>query len=46
MGGMPENLDNDGVLRAVREVDWAADPSPYHRRHGGRCRGGGEPAWI
>src|SRR5690349_7479649 len=30
MGGMPEDLDNDGVLRVVREVDWAADPSPYH----------------
>jgi hypothetical protein len=30
MGGMPEDLDKDGVLRAVREVDWAADPSPYH----------------
>ncbi len=27
MGGMPEDLDNDGVLRAVREVDWAAYPS-------------------
>jgi hypothetical protein len=27
MGGMAEDLDDGGVLRAVREVDWAADPS-------------------
>jgi hypothetical protein len=28
MGGMPEDLNNGGVLRAVREVDWAAYAMP------------------
>jgi hypothetical protein len=27
-GGMPEDLDSTGILRAVREVDWAAYAMP------------------